>query len=654
MSTVTLKRLQITNFKGIRHLEVSFGKETCIYGDNATGKTTVFDAFTWVLFGKDSTDRKDFGIKPLNEAGKTIDKMENEVCAWLVVGGQDYAFRRVHRENWVKKRGALTEEFDGNETVYFINDVPQKASEYKAKVDSIISEDVFKLITNPLYFNTVLKWEQRRKTLLDIAGEISHDEIIAQITTPDNAERIAQLKADLYTEQSIRDAKARISTQKKRIKDELVNIPARIDEAFRSMPDVPNYAQIEAQIAAKQGEILTIEKRMDDLAAANNEALKAIRDKQAEKHQLQVKLQILEDNRKSEEASFVRNHEARLRHILQEIERVQGDIDANRAAINKFNGDINRLNETNDALREQWIRVNAETLLLDPFNFQCPTCKQQLPEGDKAVKEQEYVASFNNDKQLRLAKISSDGEYNKSEIERLSLIVAKRKNENDTQQATLNDLKSQLEAAKTSTPVQQNTNPTQEEIELEKQIADFVIPEMPIVDTAELKAKRNALADEISDLKAQLSVKDQITQLNARIDQLSGQERDLSQKMADLEHNEFIIDAYQKAKMARLQDQINGRFKYAKFKLFETQINGQEVPACETTYGGVPFGDLNTAGTIQVGIDIINTLADHYGVRAPIFVDNKESVVKLPETQSQLICLVVSEADKKLRVETMN
>ena len=100
-----------------------------------------------------------------------------------------------------------------------------------------------------------------------------------------------------------------------------------------------------------------------------------------------------------------------------------------------------------------------------------------------------------------------------------------------------------------------------------------------------------------------------------------------------------------------LSEEINSHFKYAKFKLFEEQINGGIAECCETTYKGVDFSDLNNAARISIGVDIINTLCKLNDKYAPIITDNAESVTNIPQTTSQMICLVVSAEDKTLRVE---
>jgi hypothetical protein len=87
------------------------------------------------------------------------------------------------------------------------------------------------------------------------------------------------------------------------------------------------------------------------------------------------------------------------------------------------------------------------------------------------------------------------------------------------------------------------------------------------------------------------------------------------------------------------------------FKLFEIQLNGNEKEVCETLYNGVPFNDLNNAGKIQAGLDIIKTLSAHHNLYLPIFIDNRESVTWLPSTNSQLINLVVDPTAEKLELK---
>ena len=96
---IKISNLKLKNFKGIKNLEINFeGKNANIYGKNATGKTTVFDAFKWLFFDKDSSDRKDFNIKTLDENNKPIHFLEHEVEAILLIDGVDMTFKKMLKE----------------------------------------------------------------------------------------------------------------------------------------------------------------------------------------------------------------------------------------------------------------------------------------------------------------------------------------------------------------------------------------------------------------------------------------------------------------------------------------------------------------------------------------------------------------------------
>lgn len=165
------------------------------------------------------------------------------------------------------------------------------------------------------------------------------------------------------------------------------------------------------------------------------------------------------------------------------------------------------------------------------------------------------------------------------------------------------------------------------------------------VNIRELEGKR-------SELNAQLAKFANIEANQKRVTELEEQQQQLAEEYEKLEHQLFLIEEFIRTKVDLLNERINSKFKYARFKLFDMQINGGLAETCETLFNGVPYGSgLNNAAKINVGLDIINTLSEHYGLTAPIFIDNAEAVTKFIETNSQLVSLVVSEKDKQLRVE---
>src|SRR5690606_2143404 len=262
MKNIFLKTLTLINFKGAKHISIDFEDVTNIYGANGTCKTTIFDAFTWLLFGKDSQDRKDFDIKPIDSTGNTIQKIENEVEGVLIVNGDPLTIKRIHREKWVKKRGSSDSEFAGNETVYFWDEVPMQAKEFTAKINDLLDESVFKLISNPLAFNN-LKWQDRRKVLTDIARTITVDYVA------NGLEHILQLTE----KKTIRELQLENSHKVKKVKEELKQIPTRIDEVQKSKPVPLLYKELEEEMTLRESELKDIDLQLQDSSQQNQSFL---------------------------------------------------------------------------------------------------------------------------------------------------------------------------------------------------------------------------------------------------------------------------------------------------------------------------------------------------------------------------------------------
>jgi hypothetical protein len=165
-----------------------------------------------------------------------------------------------------------------------------------------------------------------------------------------------------------------------------------------------------------------------------------------------------------------------------------------------------------------------------------------------------------------------------------------------------------------------------------------------------IRAEIATLENEVKFAADRLADIERVNQGNKRIDELKARERELAAEFEKLEQEHFLCESFIRAKVNLLEEKINSKFRLARFKLFETQINGALNEVCEVVYNGVPYNSLNNAARINIGLDIINTLSDYYNFSAPIFCDNAEAVTQLIETRGQLIRLVVSEPDKTLRI----
>lgn len=649
---IQLKKLTLTNFKGIRSLEVDFSKETTISGRNASGKTTVFDSFAWLLFGKNSQDKKDFEVKTLDANNQPIHKLDHEVEAVLDVDGMTTTIKRVFREKWVKPKGQADEVFSGHETTLFWNDVPVSQADFKVKIDSLCSEEVFKMITNPYGF-TSLHWKEQREVLFRIAGDVSDADILDKMATLQNKSEIVNLTNVLNQSKSFDEFKKELAAKKKKLNDELKLIPARIDETNRSMPDSVNTAAIEKEIAGLNAEIDKIEEQIADRSKVNESVLKEREEKQKQIYALRANIVELEDRDARELREANRGVEDERERVKSEKERLERELNSFTGKIKTNCDEIIDLNTQITSLRNQWNDLNEKEVTFEEGIVACPTCHREYPSDDVEAKKEELRANFNIEKQKNLEEISTKGKAKKEALDKL-------KAENEELEKDLGKVEVELDAIRKNygnlyqplNETKKDFQPNPEISKLKEQIKAIQEElDAPQQDTnADLTEKRTGIRSQIDELKNKLSVKDQIERAKARIKELEGQAKTMGQEVADLERMEFTMAEFTKKKIETIEDKINAKFPTITWKLYRELINKGEEECCECLINGVPYSDLNTGSKMIAGLEIINALGDYYNTYAPCFLDNRESCQVIPEMKCQVINLVVTE-DEKLTIK---
>lgn len=677
---INLKKMKLVNFKGINHLEINLNHVTNVYGDNATGKTTIFDAFLWLFFGKNSEDKADFEVKRLDSENRFIKNLESEVEATILVDKQEIVVKKVLRQKWVKKRGELESNYNGDENVYYWNDVPLKESEFRVKVKGIVDEVVFKLITNPFYFNG-LKWQDRRNILVEIAGNISNDEVLDAVVTVANKGRFNQLINALNSGKTIDEFKRELAAKKKKTKDEAESIPSRIDEVRRGMP-APVDPTIETRLEAARKEIADIELQLNDNQAAERAESQRRADIMKEYNRkvqaLQQKIFDLKTAKKNYEFEAQQQAKEESGKLNAAISSTSSQVADKKLEVEKYSNAIARLTvELNtreselNGLRERYVSEDSKTFVFNDHEFSCPSCKQALPMHDIEAKKEELTANFNKNKLYTLEQIQKNAGHIKLEIESINARITNGKASLNTATDELNKLTVKLhqlqdQAIQSATSVEEvyikilEQNEKYNALFVELAAAEVTSIPTPVFDDLKsslitgMSDRKNELMGVISTLSKELAKAEQITMAENRIKELEEQETKLANELNELEGAEFSIMEFSKAKVDAIEKRINGKFKAVKFKMFEPQVNGGESETCITLVNSngsfVPFTDANNAAKINAGIDIINTLCKHYEVYAPIFIDNRESVTRLADSDSQIVNLIVSEQDKSLRV----
>lgn len=668
MNNVQLKRLSVLNFKGLRNLSIDFDNNTNIFGDNGTGKTTIFDSILWLLFGKDSTDRKDFELKTLDSDNNVIPKIDHEVEGDFLVNSEPVRLKRVFREKWVKTKGALESEFSGNETLYYWNDVPMSQKQYNEKVGEIIDEKVFKLITSPSAFNS-LKWQDRRDVLVKIAGEVSDVDLAAG-----NNEYIA-LVAQL-TNKSLDEFKKQIAATIKKAKDDIKMIPTRIDEVERSKPDAVNAVEINTEIKAKESQIENIENQLLDKSKAFDEVINQRNANQDEIFKLARKVNTIvfeiAERAKNEANSVDFKADQILKQIndkkSNELQPAEQKIVRLKSEKSTLENSISNYEKSIKEKRELWEVENAKNFIFSEDNAVCPCCERALDASTIENQKAELQTKFNTNKKSILDGINADGkaisEKKNNAVDELSevdLRIESGENFISSVKDSITALESDFESAKNNSEtkvsvedlIEKYTAENTELPDLKSQIAtlEAKVFELPDANANnDLRTQKQIVNSEIQVLRDSLKANDQIKAADVRIAELQKEESMLAQSIADVEKTQYVIENFIKLKIDTIEDRINEKFSFVKFRLFKTQINGGVEECCDALINGVPFTDANTASRINAGIDIINSLCEFYNVSAPIIIDNRESVVKLIDSPSQIINLFVSPEDKKLRI----
>jgi len=639
MKKITLHNLAITNFKGVKYFaEELGGDDVTITAENGVGKTTIYDAFLWLLFGKDSTGRKEFQIRPLDKRNNPIKGVVVGVNANIIVDGVDHHFRREHHEKVVKNQ------LRGYETKYWVDDVPYKQKEYSEYVKKIITEEHFKLLTDLHFFNSKLEWKERRAVLLEIAGEIGEPEGFEEL--------LAEMK-----DRPMDAFKKVLSERKKAYDDERDEINPRIDEILRGFEHPTE-------------DTVGLEKRR----AKFNKVIKALNanrqelvEKETERAALNTEIANLVIQQKRREVelesdmSGVQMLLAEKTHIAERIAEDEQLVNAIENELGAFDSKMKAKKEERETLQESLdlLRTEYSEIMETKEDTVCYACGQKLPTN--------FIKELREKLSVRLGKVNEKAEGKQDEVSKVSkLIEALAKNQ-------LLMIETKEKAEKELAGTRERADMRLAEIEVEVKDRPTIPPkedETWIVMTEGIEERKEQLGEPVEDqltaietektaankelmeINEALAQADRMVKDRTRIKELEAKEKELAQSIADVEKMLSDIEQYKAQQSGMITDAVNGLFKVTNFKMFKELLNGGLEECCEAMFNGVPYSDMSTGEGIYVGSDINNVLSEHYGYLVPLFIDHAESLSLPIVTKSQTIKLFMRESVKELLIET--
>ena len=645
MKEIKIKRLSLENFKCHKSLSLNFeGGNASIYGDNAAGKTSIYDALTWLLFGKDSSGNgeKNIEIKPLDALGNVRDHLAvTSVEAVLLVNGEEVSLRRTYKEVWSTKRGSSEATYDGNTSEYYVDGVPCKKNAFQSKVGELVEEDTFRLLTSVSHFANGIPWQDRRAILFRVAGVMDDQTILAsnELFAP-LVEGMGRLNLDDY--------KKKLLAEKKGFVKNNTEIPARISECEKTIADVEglDFAKAKAEVDALNARLEGVSAQM--MSIRNNNA---IQQKQMEIREAQMALGALNNENAAYRASQntgIVNVDA----LKNTIHGLEVRLANNERQIHNEESYIGETNKRITAFRNEWISVNGEAFT----GGTCPTCGQALP-ADSLRKAED---SFEANKKRRLDAILQQADSFKQTIAasedrigRLREEIVQLDADIQVQKKAVTDAEAKVVPIMDMPDYLQRRTACHGLIEkLTGELWDLEGNSTVALDA--LREEKLGIEGEIRQKRTIISKESLLDYSKQRIKELREDARNAAAALDTIDQMLYLMDEYSRYKTRFVEDSINGLFRIARFRLFREQANGGVEDRCDVVHDGVPYIGVNNGMKINLGIDIINTLSRAYGVSVPLFIDNAESVTRLESCASQVIRLVVSENDKELRVNYEN
>lgn len=634
---ISVLAIDIENFKGVKAQNIKFTDKTVISGKNAVGKTTIFDAFTWCMFGKNSLGKEKFEIRTLDADGKKVHNTDISVKVTIEVDGRTTKFSKTQKENWVKKRGNDTATLQGNVNSYEVDGYPTTEADYKERIADIIGEDRFKLLSNPAYFPS-LDWKEQRQIIMEFANEQTDAELAKEIGGFDG------LIDELEKAPSLDAIKDKYTKALKEFKAKQKELPVRIDELQKQ--------KVDYDVSALELEKTALTSELDALKATIDTSDSRKTEEKLRGELLDVEFDLNEIKRKIHSA-YVETKVAidnRIMDLRTQVENVRSSIRRLGSVIESDKNNFLVQKKAVDELKPKYDKLKA--LSFDEKEAVCPVCKRRLPEEEVT----KLKDTFENDKARQIKAMADKGNAFALEVKAIEKRISDNNAKLHDAEVELGNIAKSLDeqiaflgGLKTESELLSDDDNYKACIErknaLNGKLSEVLKGKQ---DDDAFSDEKASLEDRLEEVNVKLSRAQANISLDERISELQTEQQAVAQKVANQEKMLYVLEQFTRAKMDKISATINSNFDGVEFSLFAEQINGGIKETCECSVGGVPYNSLNSGHKIVAGLKIIQALQSLYDCNSVVWVDNAETInnANIPTMNNQLVLLKVTDSEK--------
>ena len=627
---IEIKSMTLQNFKKVRSQHIDFSHNMVISGANKVGKTTIYDAYLWAIFGV--TSKKNATVQPLDVNNEVIHHLETSVTVVLNYNDErEIKVQRILSENW-KGKGTTEEKLQSTTQERLINDVPLSQKDFNTKLEELCPLNKWLVLSNINIFMSY-KVDDRRKMLMSLAGELNEEELMKSYPLV--------YKGIIEDKKQLNDLLLQQNTTKKKANEELKLIPAKVQAQEALRIDV-NFEELKAQKTKLDTDIAAIDAALEGVSEKDPvmeeylKKLQAYNEKvsKAQKAWQDVKIKAVDNLTKLISSASTALSDAKNRYTINSKAYSSNKISLAEVSI-KFN---NKIKEWNNANEKEFDYKQTDV---------CPVCGRPYTDDMKATEYEHAVAEYNENKSNILIKIQNEA----AELKQQMLVL--KGNINTYEQITKVQDKECVEKAQLrynglinqrNEAYNQTWESTSEKVSFDTELAEIEAskPSIKIDATIEEnKEKKKTLTSQRDKLVNQIAGEDTNKRIDAEKEKLNKRSVELSQIIADCSEVIRQIKAYKKEKINLVEEKVNSYFSLISWKFYEqNKTNDDEKEICTAVdKDGIDYDNTNDGTVIDMGVDIISGISKASNIFVPLFVDRKESAEHIVPVEQQIIYL---------------